>query len=167
MQGSCVGTSLLFLLLLISQGCSVSDEPDKVKLFANYFFPQTIDVNDDYHHLIFIEVHSTLDSSSVDPLSPATHKEFHETVHHSDPWKAPNLDHVPFIVLHHCEDILEPYLVWFFNASLQIQYVPSLWKVANVVTVPKPNGCLSQAIPLLDRVPPVKCSDIDRSVSFW
>ena len=56
--------------------------------------------------------------------------------------KTPGIDRVPFIVLRHCEDILEPYLLWFFDTSLKFQYVPSLWKVINVVAAPKPNGDL-------------------------
>ena len=130
---------------LISDGHSISDEAGKANLFANRFFPQTVDVNTDFHRHISMEVQSALDSPPTDSLALVTHKEFHEAVNRSDPWKAPGIDRIPFIVLRHCEDILEPYLIRFFNASLQIQYVPSLWKVANVVAVPKPNGDLTQA----------------------
>lgn len=128
---------------LISEGRSVSDDPGKVDLFSHRFFPETLQADDDFHARLSENMASTLDPPSADVLPPVTHREFHEAVHRSDPWKAPGNDRVPFVVLRQCEDILEPFLMAFFNASLRLRYVPSLWKVANVVAVPKPNGDLS------------------------
>ena len=42
-----------------------------------------------------------------------------------------------------CEDILTPYLLPLLSASLRLQSIPSEWKSAMVVTVPKPGGDVS------------------------
>ena len=130
---------------LISEGRPISDDDGKAELFAQRFFDQPLNVDNDFHGRISREVTSILNTPSTDTPPPVTHWEFHDAVHHTDPWKTPCIDRIPFIVLRRCEDILELYLLRFFDASLKFQYVPSLWKVANVVAVPKPNGDLSTA----------------------
>ena len=69
--------------------------------------------------------------------------ELHSALHSSGPWKAPGHDRVPLAMLRKCEDILTPYLLPLYSASLRLHHIPPTWKVANVIAVPKANGDLS------------------------
>ena len=128
---------------LIFDGQNLSDDKDKAHIFANHFFPSQMKPNDDFHNNVEIELDSFLSGSSLAPSIPIMSHELHSALHSSGPWKAPGHDRVPLAMLRKCEDILTPYLLPLYSASLRLHHIPPTWKVANVIAVPKANGDLS------------------------
>ena len=70
---------------------------------------------------------------------PVTARELHEAIFTPEPWKSPGPDGIPYACLRHCEDILAPYLLPLFTASLRLAHIPAAWKRTRVVAVPKPD----------------------------
>ena len=94
--------------------------------------------------------------------------ELHAAIWASGPWKAPGADRVTNACLWECEDILTPYLLPLLSASLRLQSIPSEWKSALVVAVPKPGGDFSlpkghRPISLLSCLSKV----LERIVTVW
>ena len=128
---------------LIFDGQHISNDKDKAQIFANHFFPSQMKPNDAFHDNIETEVDDFLSRSSLTPSIPITSHELHSALHSSEPWKTPGHDKVPLAMLRQCKDVLTPYLLPLYSASLRLHHIPSTWKVANVIAVPKPNGDLS------------------------
>lgn len=90
------------------------------------------------------QAQSFLDATKGAYASPVTPQELHSALRASGAWKAPGPDRVVNIFLRKCEDILSPYLLTIFSASLRLQALPQDWKMATIVAVPKPGADLTQ-----------------------
>ena len=120
----------------------ISDDRQKAQIFADHFFPRATPPDDAFHVQIVQDVETSLEKASFAESKPVTSQELHAALHSSSPWKAPGHDHVPLIALHQCEDILSPYLLSLYSASLHMRYVPHTWKVAHVIATPKTDADL-------------------------
>ena len=116
----------------------ITDDIGKAKALGQSFFPDTQPTRDPFHCQIETEVETILSTSHSQDPPPVTSRELHDAISTPGPWKAPGPDGIPYACLSHCEDILAPYLLPLFTASLRLAYIPTAWKVARVVAVPKP-----------------------------
>ena len=125
---------------LMVDGEHISDEDGQAHAFADRFFPPVTSAPTSFHSQVEHEVEDILQAALLEDSTPVTREELHHAIHASGPWKAPGPDSVPNILLRQCEDILAPYLLSLFSASIQFRHVPASWKEATVVAVPKPGG---------------------------
>ena len=128
---------------LIVDGHHITDDQGRAEALANRFFPTTTPPDDDFHLQVSSNVRSFLQDTRQAKIVPITPTELYEALFASAPWKAPRPDQIPLMALRQCEDILTPYLLALYTTSLRLQYVPTIWKIAKVVAVPKPNADLS------------------------
>lgn len=62
----------------------------------------------------------------------------YEIKHHINPRKSPGFDLISGEILHHLPRKALVKLTTLINAALRLKYVPDLWKVAEVIMIPKP-----------------------------
>lgn len=118
----------------------ICDEAGKAHALTERFFPDQLRPDDAFHVEVATGVESTLAAARLGDAPPVTEWELHEAIFASGAFKAPGSDGIPNVCLRQCEDIFRPYLLRLFLASLQHRHVLSVWKLAEVVAVPKPSG---------------------------
>ena len=124
-------------------GSWIIDDKAKARALADHFFPTSLPPDTLAHEDVCSRVSEFLAYTKGDNIPAVSRKELHDAIWASGAWKAPGADQVPNVCLRQCEDILAPYLLPLFSASLRLQCLPSEWKSAMVVVVPKPGGDLS------------------------
>ena len=118
----------------------ISDDAGKARALADRFFPHPSSPDVPAHEAIRTRVAEILSDARVEKIPGISRTELHAAIWASSPWKAPGADRVTNACLRECEDILTPYLLPLLSASLHFQSIPSEWKSAMVVAVPKPGG---------------------------
>ena len=118
----------------------ISDDAGKARVLADRFFPTSLPSNSPTHEVIHSRISEFLASARFTDSIDISRQELHAAIRASGPWKAPGSDRILNICLRECEDILAPYLLQLFSASLRLQSIPAAWKEATVVAVPKPGG---------------------------
>ena len=121
----------------------ISDDAGKARALADRFFPTPPSSDIPAHEAVRTRVAEILTSARGTDIPDVSSTELHAAIWASSPWKAPGADRVTNMCLRECEDILRPYLLPLFSASLRFQSIPSEWKSAMVVAVPKPGGDVS------------------------
>ena len=118
----------------------ISDDAGKAQALAAKFFPCPPTSDSPAHETIRAQVSEILAKARGTQLSEVSPLELHTAIWASGSWKAPGADRITNACLRECEDILTPYLLPLFSASLRLQSLPSEWKSAIVVAIPKPGG---------------------------
>ena len=121
----------------------ISDEAGKARALADRFFPTPPSSDIPVHEAVHTRVTQILTRARATEIPDVSRTELHAAIWASGPWKAPGADRVTNACLRECEDILTPYLLPLLSASLRLQSIPSEWKSAMVVAVPKPGGDVS------------------------
>ena len=116
----------------------ITDDIGKAEALGQSFFPDNQPIQDPFHCQVEAEVEAILSTPHSQDPPPVTSRELHDAISAPGPWKAPGPDGIPYACLSHCEDMLAPYLLPLFTASLHLAHIPTAWKVARVVAVPKP-----------------------------
>ena len=123
---------------LIHEGVQHFSAADQAEVFADRFFTPIMTPLTPFHHRIQSDVETLLSEFHTIPSHPITQPEIRQAISKSGPWKAPGRDGVPYICFKQCISLVLPILQHLFTASLRLGHVPAFWKVATVVTVPKP-----------------------------
>ena len=118
----------------------ITNDDGKARALADRFFPTSLPPDTQTHDDLRSRVSTFLATTEGADISAVSKKELHDAIWASGAWKAPGADEVPNACLRECEDILSPYLLPLFSASLRLQCFPAEWKSAVVVAVPKPGG---------------------------
>ena len=108
----------------------ITDDLGKAEALGRSFFPDNQPIQDPFHCQIEAEVEAILSTTHSQEPPPVTSRELHDAIYTPGPWKAPGPDGIPYTCLRHCEDILAPYLLPLFTASLCLAQIPTAWKVA-------------------------------------
>lgn len=124
---------------LLVDGARVVDDDRKAEIFAQSFFPSTEPVQDAFHCQVAAEVDTILSMAHSGEVPPVTSRELHDAIYALGLWKAPGPDGIPYVCLRQCEDVIAPFLLPLFTASLRLAHIPAAWKVARVVAIPKPD----------------------------
>ena len=125
---------------LVIDGERLADDLQKAKALASRFFPPEDPITAPSHLDTIKEVRDILQFPRPAEAPPVTRQELHSAIHASGPWKAQGLDRIANVCLRQCEDILTPYLLPLFSASLKYGHVPRWWKEADVIALPKAEG---------------------------
>ena len=102
----------------------ILDDAGKAQALADRFFPDPPSSDPVAHEAIHARVAEILASARATEVSKVSQIELHSAIWASRPWKAPRIDHIMNVCLRECEDILTPYLLPLFSASLHLQSIP-------------------------------------------
>lgn len=112
----------------------VRSDAEKVSVLAEAFFPKLQPGPAlDLHNSVLMCAETRDDQFSV--VTPA---EVHSAIQRIRPGKAPGFDEIPGECLKQCSDIVVPFLVRLFTASLRCHHFPAKWKAARVLALRKP-----------------------------
>lgn len=84
-----------------------------------------------------LEVNAWQNSCKPTHFPDIVEGEIIDVVRHGYHRGAPGIDNVPLLVIHHLLHLLMPFLLVLFNSCLRMSKLPSSWKVAKVIPVPK------------------------------
>ena len=118
----------------------ITDDAGKARVLADRFFPSPPSSDSSTHETVRTRVADFLASARASEIPEVSRPELHAAIWASGPWKAPGADRVSNACLRECEEILTPYLLPLLSASLRLQSIPSEWRSAVVVAVPKPGA---------------------------
>lgn len=112
---------------------------DKANLFANHL-NQVFTPNEAWPNTNELEIDSILDQDlQLDlPLRSVTPREVSRYIKSLDNNKAPGFDLINKKVLEELPRKAVVYLTTLFNAILRVGYFPDLWKVSQIIMIPKP-----------------------------
>jgi hypothetical protein len=74
----------------------------------------------------------------VDNFHEITEEQIRRAIAKLEPWKAVMASDIPNAALHWCEDVLIPYLLPLYRASLALSHYPVIWKIYDTVVLRKP-----------------------------
>lgn len=110
-------------------------------VLQNQFEPNTPSQDEEskINHLrITANVKSFLMNTPQFIITPCTISEVKSIIKHSNSNKSPGPDGLSFETLKNLPHICIKIITMLMNSALHLHYFPRLWKVANIVTIPKP-----------------------------
>lgn len=105
---------------------------DKSNLFFKTFFPMP---DPETEHLRTIP--DTLTPPPLLDPPQITRAQIQRAIRRTKSFKAPGTSGILNVVYQKCEDILSPYLLRLFRASIRLRYYPNQWKLSKVVILRK------------------------------
>jgi hypothetical protein len=69
---------------------------------------------------------------------PLTKDEVERAIFRSNPDKAPGPDEISFLVWRELWPVVGGHVLWLYNTSFELQYIPRQWKTVRIVTLRKP-----------------------------
>lgn len=112
--------------------CSVArDNEEKSQILLNTFFPAPADSLPDFYE-------PSPPCPAVPDLPPLTERDVARVIGKLRPYKAPGPDGLPACVYKQGVDLLTPYLLPLFHASLTRGIYPDSWRVSRTVVLRKP-----------------------------
>lgn len=126
-----------------SNGDWARSDKDKADLFGQYlektFKPHPSNVNDD-------EINEFLDSplQMSLPIKSFTRQEITKTIYALNLKKAPGYDLLTAKLLQKLPEKVIAFITMLFNGILRTTHYPSLWKVSQIIMIPKPGKPVSE-----------------------
>ena len=125
---------------LLMNDRTLNEPEDIAKALAESFFPQLEELCDPALEEFKMAADDFLLTHNTPQEAPLiTVEELMNALKNCKGSKAPGHDGIQYWVLKRFSSIFAPALVKIFNACLKIQYFPSVWKKAVVLTIKKPN----------------------------
>lgn len=114
---------------------------EKVVLFANHL-EKTFTPHDD--RVLNDGINVIIQPRLLDNIPPTSPREVKKEINNMAKKKSPGYDLITGEILQHLPRKAIVKLSHIFNAAFRLKYVPSLWKVAEVIMLPKPGKSLNE-----------------------
>lgn len=108
---------------------TVEQDAEKAGLLLSSFFPRLPEIQ--------LEEGSEGEQPRIPMSDRLSLEEVRNAVMRAKPWKAPGQDGLPIGVWQKVWPVVGERVVHIFEASIQLSYVPAVWKIAKIITLPK------------------------------
>ena len=117
---------------LVANGRTYETDEDKAELLMATFFhtPPTPDGREPDRAI-------GVNAQTIE-CPPLTKEEVEKAVSRSNPDKASGSDEISFRVWRELWPVVGDHMLWLYNTSLELGYIPQRWKTARIVTLRKP-----------------------------
>lgn len=154
------------------EGTMVTDASTISSQMATKFFPTFPTDFTESQEALNQEVKNWKANSEQLDFPDITSLEVTEVVRNGYHCGAPGIDNVPLLVIHNLLHVLMPFLLILFNSCLQLSALPTDWKLAKVIPVPKKfqhdqKLCNFRPISLIVSLSKVLEKIVQKRLLFW